>query len=715
MSQSPTETSANDEVNRYLTNWNELGLMIAQGASFSGRERNCCFLNTHSSQFADVSAITGLDVPDDSRGLALVDWDHDGDLDLWLSNRTGPRVRFFRNDQDTANHYLALQLQGTKSNRDAIGARVEVYLKPSKSESPSVPLIQTLRAGESFLSQSSKWLHFGLGDHALAERVVIRWPGSGTTTVLQNLPADRHYTIVEGQASAMALETSREFHWNDDMQTVESIEEPTRAATRTVLMNRRPLSPVVYTNLEGLPEKPTQPPRATLINLWATWCGPCLEELRALADYDVELRQHGLNVIALSTDLLQEGAGHDVELQTDLADRDALTQTMRAFDYPFTVGFADQQLIAALSTIHNQVYYAQRSLPLPCSFLLDTQGRVTAIYKGAVSPQQLMEDLALLEANAETIAARTRPFAGSRVLNIEQLSPLVAAEAYREGGYLEEAQAEVERYLAEVMATHDLDQMSAALMGALRPTVAPEIAQPLPSASSESDTLTKSMTTVESQQAAIKTQLVKLREREQLRCYDLLARLAREQRDAAGELVARRKIVELAPQSVAACLALGRCYMQNRMPEEAIESFSHAIELDASARQAYLDLALVWQLQRRTDRAIEVYRQLLTRQPDEPEALNNLAWILATSSHDALRNGADALTLAQRLCDREGRRTPPSLSTLAAALAETGDFDKAVATLDEAIRLARTEGADDVAAKLEQRRELFLQHQPFRE
>ncbi|MCA9169148.1 MAG: tetratricopeptide repeat protein, partial [Planctomycetales bacterium] len=148
---------------------------------------------------------------------------------------------------------------------------------------------------------------------------------------------------------------------------------------------------------------------------------------------------------------------------------------------------------------------------------------------------------------------------------------------------------------------------------------------------------------------------------------------------------------------------------------EAIESFSHAIELDASARQAYLDLALVWQLQQRTDRAIEVYRQLLVRQPDEPEALNNLAWILATSSHDALRNGADALTLAQRLCDREGRRTPSTLSTLAAALAEYGDFDKAVTTLDEAIRLARTEGADDLAAKLVQRRELFLQHQPFRE
>ena len=68
--------------------------MIFEGRAFSGRERNCCFLNLGGARFADVSAVTGLDSLDDGRGAATVDWDLDGDQDLWVTNRTGPRVRF---------------------------------------------------------------------------------------------------------------------------------------------------------------------------------------------------------------------------------------------------------------------------------------------------------------------------------------------------------------------------------------------------------------------------------------------------------------------------------------------------------------------------------------------------------------------------------------------------------------------------------------------
>ncbi len=81
-------------------------------------------------RFANISAVSGLDFPDDGRAVALVDWDHDGDLDMWLSNRNAPRLRLMRNDTPTGNHYLALRLvgNGTTTNRDAIGARVEVVL-----------------------------------------------------------------------------------------------------------------------------------------------------------------------------------------------------------------------------------------------------------------------------------------------------------------------------------------------------------------------------------------------------------------------------------------------------------------------------------------------------------------------------------------------------------------------------------------------------------
>jgi hypothetical protein len=63
--------------------------------------------------------------------MALVDWDGDGDQDVFLTNRTGPRVRFLRNDQTTGNAHVTLELRGTRANRDAVGARVELTLNKS--------------------------------------------------------------------------------------------------------------------------------------------------------------------------------------------------------------------------------------------------------------------------------------------------------------------------------------------------------------------------------------------------------------------------------------------------------------------------------------------------------------------------------------------------------------------------------------------------------
>ena len=157
------------------------------GRSFSGNERNCCFLNTGAApaaegRFANISAVSGLDYPDDGRAVALTDWDHDGDLDMWISNRNAPRLRLMRNDSPNDNHFLALRLEGnaTTTNRDAIGARVEVVFANPESGTRQPKSIKTLRAGEGFLAQSSKWLHFGLGSVDVIEKVIVHWPGGNT-------------------------------------------------------------------------------------------------------------------------------------------------------------------------------------------------------------------------------------------------------------------------------------------------------------------------------------------------------------------------------------------------------------------------------------------------------------------------------------------------------------------------------------------------------
>ncbi len=119
--------------------------------------------------------------------------------------------------------FLALKLQGANvqgsnpprkdaqaqaCNRDAIGARVEVHLKGQ-----DVPLLKTVRAGDGFLSQSSKWLHFGLGSSSEIARVVIRWPG-GKPQTLSGLEPDRWYRVVQGAGKADPWTPPRRRPWS---------------------------------------------------------------------------------------------------------------------------------------------------------------------------------------------------------------------------------------------------------------------------------------------------------------------------------------------------------------------------------------------------------------------------------------------------------------------------------------------------------------------
>ena len=117
---------------QYDAAWVALNKMIRAGRSFSGRERHCAFLNLGGvglAEFANVSSASGLDLIDDGRGLALCDWDWDGKIDFWTTNRTGPRVRFLHNQFESENGFLALRLRGVHANRDAIGARVEIMTR----------------------------------------------------------------------------------------------------------------------------------------------------------------------------------------------------------------------------------------------------------------------------------------------------------------------------------------------------------------------------------------------------------------------------------------------------------------------------------------------------------------------------------------------------------------------------------------------------------
>jgi hypothetical protein len=123
-----------------------------------------------------------------ARGAAYGDFDHDGDLDIVISTNNGPGY-LFRNDGGNGNHWLHLKLEGTKSNRDAIGAKVTV-------QSPLGRQWQMVRSGSSYCSQSELALTFGLGQDTKASAVDIEWP-SGTKQHLANVSANQYLMVKE--------------------------------------------------------------------------------------------------------------------------------------------------------------------------------------------------------------------------------------------------------------------------------------------------------------------------------------------------------------------------------------------------------------------------------------------------------------------------------------------------------------------------------------
>ncbi len=176
----------------YENGWNAINQFIREEYSWNGREPNV----THArrgDRYYDFSGVSGLEFADDSRAFAVTDFDGDGRPDLILKNRLGPQVRILQNDCAEANHSMAFELRGTRSNRDAIGARIQVDRQT-----------KWLEAGSGFLSQHTKRLLFGLGSSQDAKEVRITWP-SGAEQRFTGLRTGYTYRIVEDSSKPEAV------------------------------------------------------------------------------------------------------------------------------------------------------------------------------------------------------------------------------------------------------------------------------------------------------------------------------------------------------------------------------------------------------------------------------------------------------------------------------------------------------------------------------
>ena len=147
------------------------------------------FRNDGTGNFVDVTVPTGIEM----RGYSIIDFDFDkdGDQDLLaMGNGVLTSPRFYLNTTVNSNHWLVVELEGTLSNRDAIGAQV-VVRTPDGTEQ-----LRAMMAGHSYRTGTPKTLHFGLGDNTLVSEMEVRWP-SGQITRLTPFVADRYIKVTE--------------------------------------------------------------------------------------------------------------------------------------------------------------------------------------------------------------------------------------------------------------------------------------------------------------------------------------------------------------------------------------------------------------------------------------------------------------------------------------------------------------------------------------
>jgi hypothetical protein len=159
-----------------------------KGRSLSGYQRKRVWINDGLGNFTEVAQAVGASDTNDGRAVALADLRNEGVLDVIVANQRGPLL-VYENHAGPERHWIQFELEGTSSNRSAIGARVELYWNGRVQA-------QEVTAAAGFSAQNQRRLHYGLGQARTVDRLVIRWP-SGTRQTIMNPQVDMRHLVKE--------------------------------------------------------------------------------------------------------------------------------------------------------------------------------------------------------------------------------------------------------------------------------------------------------------------------------------------------------------------------------------------------------------------------------------------------------------------------------------------------------------------------------------
>ncbi|MCE9583067.1 MAG: ASPIC/UnbV domain-containing protein [Planctomycetes bacterium] len=245
--------------------------------SLNGYEINKLWRNEDGRHFTDVSVASGAGDVHDARGYSACDFDRDGDLDLVIRNYHMDSV-MLRNE-GVKGHWLEVRPRGTRTNRDGIGARVEIEAGGKKQ-------VRIISAGSGYLMQQPNEAYFGLGDATRVDQLTVTW-SNGTVQKFGPVDADRLVKLVEGK---------------DGIEVLESFKQPVLAPID--LGKGDPLlDALVAADIKDLAGNKVDVSKlgdASLLVFWATWCNICRAEFPDIDSMCTTQANAGLKVAAIT-------------------------------------------------------------------------------------------------------------------------------------------------------------------------------------------------------------------------------------------------------------------------------------------------------------------------------------------------------------------------------------------------------------------------------
>jgi Tfp pilus assembly protein PilF/peroxiredoxin len=567
----------------YERGWNAINESIRSDATWNGFERNVFYWNNQDGTFSDISGVAGLDFIDDSRTFALADIDHDGRLEIILKNRTAPQIRILHNAMKDLGASMAFRLQGTKSNRDAIGTAVTVEMGGHRQT-------KSLQAGSGFLSQHSKELFFGLGRVEGTARVSVRWP-SGLTQVFEKLPANHRIELQEGveqfQAKPFAASPPAYQHGGEPHQT-----EQLPLSVETWLIQPLHAPDFSLPDLAGNnQELQSLHGKFILLHFWATAAPACANQLRLLQKHQAEYASHNLHVLCLNLDDPQDSS----EIRSFAA--------KQGISLPILL--ATPQVAGVYNIIYRYLFDRRRDLALPTSLLLNREGMIVKVYQVTIEPSRLLEDLRAVPDTPSAFLLKALPMKGLLLQDEFRRNDLTYGVAMFQRGYLEEA---TEEFKQVILAKPD-DPIAYYNLGTLY---------------LRQNSLAEARRYLE--------QAVKLRSN-YAEAWNNLGMVSAQQGQEDEAIKNFERSIEFRPTYVTALLNLGNLLRRKGKLADAQKLLQQALEASPNDAEANYSIGMLYARQNQLDRASEYLTRAVALRPDYAEALNNLGILLVRQAH----------------------------------------------------------------------------------